>query len=193
MPARRRGREWAVGTTIPSEGSSQRIAGVVTAMAGAGAALVLLSGSATAAGAATSGDVAGPAELAETIARIERQPRYRQSDWGYQVLDEKSGKVLAAQNDQKMFDPGSTMKLYSVSTALSKYGSNYRFHTPVYRQGTVAGGALSGNLVLVASGDVSLGLREQRNGTLYYESLSKVNQNYANIGLPSSRRSSERV
>jgi hypothetical protein len=33
--------------------------------------------------------------------------------------------------------------------------------------------------VLVASGDMSLGLREQRNGTLYYESLPKGDQRYA--------------
>ena len=71
------------------------------------------------------------------------------------------------------------MKLYSVSTALRRYGPDYRFRTPVYREGSVAGGTLSGNLVLVASGDMSLGLREQRNGTLYYESLPKADQSYA--------------
>ena len=71
------------------------------------------------------------------------------------------------------------MKTYSVSTALQHYGPNYRFRTPVYRQGTVAGGTLSGNLVLVASGDMSFGLREQRNGTLYYENLPEADQSYA--------------
>ncbi len=43
---------------------------------------------------------------------------------------------------------------------------------------------MQGNLVLVASGDPSLGLRVQKNGTVYYESLPKLNQSYANIGLP---------
>jgi serine-type D-Ala-D-Ala carboxypeptidase/endopeptidase (penicillin-binding protein 4) len=154
---------------------------VVAGIAGAGAALVLLGG---AAGASPNGSTAGARKLARTIARIERGSVYRQSDWGYEVLDENTGKVLAAQNQQKMFDPGSTMKLYSVSTALSRYGPRYRFRTPVYRQGTVAGGTLTGNLILVRSGDMTFGLREQRNGTLYYESLPKVNQSYANTGLP---------
>jgi D-alanyl-D-alanine carboxypeptidase/D-alanyl-D-alanine-endopeptidase (penicillin-binding protein 4) len=157
---------------------------VVVGVAAAGAALVLLGGSVTAAGAASNGSAAGLRKLTRTFAGIERSSVYRQSDWGYEVLDENSGKVLAAQNQQKMFDPGSTMKLYSVSAALSRYGPNYRFRTPVYRQGTIAGGTLTGNLILVGSGDMTFGLREQRNGTLYYESLPKVDQSYANIGLP---------
>jgi serine-type D-Ala-D-Ala carboxypeptidase/endopeptidase (penicillin-binding protein 4) len=130
------------------------------------------------------GSATGPAELNRALAGIESQPRYRQSDWGYSVLDRDSGEVLVAQNADKMFDPGSTMKIYSVSTALKLYSPDYRFRTPVYRQGTVTQGTLNGNLVLVASGDMSLGLREQPDGTLYYENLPDLDQSYANIGLP---------
>ncbi len=126
----------------------------------------------------------GPAELSRALSAIESQLRYRQSDWGYSVLDRNSGEVLAAQNADKMFDPGSTMKIYSVSTALKLYPPGYQFRTPVYRQGTVSQGALNGNLILVASGDMSLGLREQPGGTLYYENLPDLDQSYANIGLP---------
>ncbi len=152
---------------------------VVLAVAFIGGALVLLGGSVTMAGEASNRRLTGSAKVAVDIARIERSSRYRHSDWGYQVVDQKSARVLVAQNAQKMFDPGSTMKLYSVSTALRLYGPNYRFRTPVYREGTVTGATLSGNLVLVASGDLTFGLREQRNGTLYYESLPKANQSYA--------------
>jgi D-alanyl-D-alanine carboxypeptidase/D-alanyl-D-alanine-endopeptidase (penicillin-binding protein 4) len=111
--------------------------------------------------------------------RVEREPLYRQADWGYVVLDDHSGRVLSAQNAVKMFDPGSTMKTYAVSTALRMYGPKYRFRTPVYRQGTVSAGTLSGNLVLVGSGDLTFGLRQLPNGTLYYENLPKVDQSYA--------------
>jgi serine-type D-Ala-D-Ala carboxypeptidase/endopeptidase (penicillin-binding protein 4) len=159
------------------------IGGVVAAIAGIAAALALFGGSVTVAGASTN-NRAGVARLTTTLARIEGLSRYRQSDWGYEVLDEGSGRVVAAQNAQQMFDPGSTMKFYAVSAALDRYGSSYRFRTPVYRQGTVAGGVLSGNLVLVGSGDLTFGLREERGGTLYYESLPKVDQSYATTGLP---------
>ena len=131
-----------------------------------------------------SGVTAGSASLTKALAAIENEAKYQPSDWGYSVLDQKSGEVLAAQNADKMFDPGSTMKTYSVSTALKVYGPDYRFHTPVYRTGTVASGILNGNLILVASGDMSLGLREQPDGTLYYENLPQVDQSYADTGLP---------
>ena len=121
----------------------------------------------------------GAAKVVKAIDRIEHQPIYRQSDWGYTIVEQQSGRVLASQNADKMFDPGSTMKSYSVSTALRMYGPNYRFHTPVYRQGTVSAGTLDGNLVLVGSGDLTFGLRERPAGTLHYENLPAVDQSYA--------------
>lgn len=157
---------------------------VVVATTCLGVALIFFGACGTVAKASKSGHVDGPTNLAKTFAGIEGTSRYLHSDWGYEVLDQTSGKVLAAQNDQKMFDPGSTMKIYSVSTALKEYGPSYRFRTPLYREGTVADGRLKGNLILVASGDMSLGLREEPNGTLYYESLPKADQSYANEGLP---------
>jgi D-alanyl-D-alanine carboxypeptidase/D-alanyl-D-alanine-endopeptidase (penicillin-binding protein 4) len=157
---------------------------IVPAMAGA---LALLSGSAAAANAAVTpaGSTATAiTKVVATLNGIENLPRYRQSDWGYDVVDQKTGRVLASQNPQKMFDPGSTMKLFSVSTALDRLGPNYRFRTPVYRQGTVTGGVLTGNLVMVGSGDLTFGLREEPGGKLYYENLPKIDQSYATTGLP---------
>lgn len=155
-------------------------------LVGVGAAVILAAAltPATPAMAASGDAVAGPAKLVKTIAAIEDQSRYGQSNWGIQVLNENGGKVLASQNSQKLFVPASTMKIYSVATALKLYGPNYRFKTPVYRQGTVTGGTLNGNLVLVASGDTSMGLREMPDGTLYIENAPAVNQNTSDIGVP---------
>lgn len=155
--------------------SAKRVNKAVTV--GLAAAISLLAGCGC--GTGTTVSAAGPQQVAQVIRQIEDAARYRQSDWGYEVVDQSSGHVLAMQNAQKMFDPGSTMKIYSVSTALRLYGTGYQFRTPVYREGAVSGDTLRGNLVLVGSGDMSLGLREQRNGTLYYESLPKANQSYA--------------
>lgn len=130
------------------------------------------------------GSATEPAGLTAVLAAIQNQPRYQPSDWGYSVLDQETGEVLAAQNPDHLFDPGSTMKTYAVSTALRLYGSDYRFRTPVYRVGNVTDGSLNGNLVLVGSGDLSLGLREQPDGTLYYENAPDLNQSYATIGVP---------
>jgi D-alanyl-D-alanine carboxypeptidase/D-alanyl-D-alanine-endopeptidase (penicillin-binding protein 4) len=121
----------------------------------------------------------GVAKVQSTILRIERKSIYARSNWGYEILDQRSGRIIAAQDDQKLFDPGSTMKVYSVATALRDYGPQYRFVTPVYRQGTVSGGTLTGNLAMVASGDLTFGLRQRSNGTLYYDSLPKLDHSYA--------------
>jgi D-alanyl-D-alanine carboxypeptidase len=83
------------------------------------------------------GSTTEPAVLAAALDEIQNQPRYQPSDWGYSVLDQKTGEVLAAHNADHLFDPGSTMKTYSVSTALRLYGSDYRFRTPVYRVGNI--------------------------------------------------------
>lgn len=135
-------------------------------------------------GVGTAGATTGPSDLTSRLAAIEAMSRYSQSDWGYAIVDQKSGQVIAAQNDQKMFDPGSTMKTYAVATALRLYGPDYRFKTPVYREGTVSGGTLTGNLVLVGSGDLTFGLRTQPNGTLYYENLPELDHSYADLGQP---------
>jgi D-alanyl-D-alanine carboxypeptidase/D-alanyl-D-alanine-endopeptidase (penicillin-binding protein 4) len=122
-----------------------------------------------------------PANLIEMIARVTSQPRYRRSTWGFSVADLATGEVLYEQNADKMFVPGSIMKNYSTATALEAYGPDHRFRTPVYRDGPVTGwGVLRGNLVLVAAGDFSFGLREQPDGTLAFNSLPEADHNYAN-------------
>jgi D-alanyl-D-alanine carboxypeptidase/D-alanyl-D-alanine-endopeptidase (penicillin-binding protein 4) len=157
---------------------------LLIASAGLSPALAVLFVSSSVAWASGESAATGPHDLTTALAAIENQTRFDHSTWGYQVVDQESGHVLASQNAQSMFDPGSTMKIYSSATVLRLYGPNYRFTTPAYRQGTMSGSTLNGNLVLVGSGDLSLGLRDKRDGTLYYESLPKLDQSYADIGLP---------
>lgn len=141
--------------------------------------------SSTAAPASTADQSAtGPADLTAAIAAIEGKSKYESSDWGYIAIDQESGEVLASQNPDKMFDPGSTMKSYTVSAALEAYGGDHTFTTPVYKAGTVSGGTLDGNLVLVGAGDLSFGLRAEPDGSLYYENLPVIDHSYATLGQP---------
>ena len=137
-------------------------------------------GTRTAPGATTT----GPADLTTALLAIEQGPRYQHSDWGYLVLDQETGDVLASQDPARMFDAGSTMKTFAVSTALEQYGGDYVFRTPVYRAGTQSGDTLTGDLVLVGSGDLTFGLREQPDGSLYYDNLPDLDHSYATVGLP---------
>src|SRR5205085_9999245 len=69
----------------------------------------------------------------------------------------------------KLFVPASTTKTLTEGTILAKLGADYRFHTRVYRTGSIdKHGALKGDLILVASGDPNLSNRIQPDGTLAF-------------------------
>ena len=123
-------------------------------------------------------------DLKAALLAIENQAKYKASDWGYIAIDQETGEVLVAQNPDKMFDPGSTMKSFAVAAALDAYGDDFKITTPVFRAGSVSGDTLNGNLILVGSGDLSFGLRAQPDGSLFYENLPEIDHSYATLGLP---------
>src|SRR4029453_18735228 len=101
------------------------------------------------------------------ITEVLQRPEYRQSHWGFLFTDVATGQDLYELNADKLFAPASVTKVFSCSSALNAFGSDYRFVTTVHRRGNVAtNGELMGDLVLVASGDLTLGGRNQPNGKL---------------------------
>jgi len=128
------------------------------------------------------GDV--PPAVLDVITDVEAKPVFASATWGIHVADVATGEVLIDQAGGKALVPASVMKIYSLATALDGYGADYRFRTPVYRVGEVEDGVLSGDLVLVASGDFSFGLREQADGTLAFNSLPEVDHNSTYTGFP---------
>ena len=124
-----------------------------------------------------------PPEVADAIEQVTSQPLYERSIWGLSIRDLDTGEVLLDQSGEKLFVPGSILKTFSTATALDGYGPDYRFRTPVYQTNTPDRGVLDGNLVLVASGDLSLGLREQPDGTMAYNNAPVLDHTYANTGL----------
>ncbi len=76
-----------------------------------------------------------------------------------------------------MYIPGSSTKLFSVSATLDALGFDRRLETPIYAQGEVRDDTLTGDLVLVASGDLTMGGRTTTDGTVAFTS---VDHTYAN-------------
>ena len=107
----------------------------------------------------------GPADLRAAIDAISSSERLAHADFGIAVLDATTGEVLFDDGGDTLFVPGSIMKSFTTATLLDAMGPDHRFHTPVYRTGPLEGGVVSGDLVLVASGDLSMGLRERPDGT----------------------------
>lgn len=108
-------------------------------------------------------------KLSPQIDQVINGPRFKQAHWGILVVDLKSGEVIYEHDADKLFAPASTTKLYSVATALDQLGADFRFRTPIYQRGTVdAKGRLDGDLILVASGDPTLGGRTNERGEIEF-------------------------
>ena len=104
------------------------------------------------------------------IQKLTQTSGFENGQWGILVVDAVSKQVLFEQNANQMFAPASVTKLYSTAAALEKLGPDYRFKTPVKRRGEVdSSGVLKGDLILVASGDMSMGGRTATNGTMLFE------------------------
>jgi D-alanyl-D-alanine carboxypeptidase len=110
-----------------------------------------------------------PDSLSARIDRVMKRPEFRHANFGIEFYSLDTGKVVYALNADKMFVPASTTKLLTEGTLLAKLGADYRFHTRIYRTGSLdSKGKLKGDLVLVASGDPNLSNRIQPDGTLAF-------------------------
>ncbi|MGA6955386.1 MAG: D-alanyl-D-alanine carboxypeptidase/D-alanyl-D-alanine-endopeptidase, partial [Candidatus Acidiferrales bacterium] len=119
---------------------------------------------------ASSAPAQNDSALAARIREITSRPEYMHSSFGIAVYSLDDDKILYSLNGQQLFTPASTTKLLTEGTALELLGPDYRFHTRVYRTGAVApDGTLTGDLILVASGDPNLSGRIQADGTLAFQ------------------------
>ncbi|MFO1153443.1 MAG: D-alanyl-D-alanine carboxypeptidase [Rhodospirillales bacterium] len=116
--------------------------------------------------------------LAPEIKAIFDKPLYQNSIWGLRVVDLDTGEVLLNLRPNYDFFIGSVRKVFSVGELMNEVGAEHTSVTPVYRQGTIGkGGVLRGNLILVASGDLTMGGRTKRDGSI---AVSNLDHNEAN-------------
>lgn len=101
------------------------------------------------------------------IQAIFDKPQYKGATWGLRLVDVKTGTVKIDLNSKQLLLIGSVRKVFSVGELLDKVGPDYTYNTPIYRQGTVNGsGVLDGDLILVASGDLTMGGRTNPDGSI---------------------------
>ena len=106
-----------------------------------------------------------PPKVSEFIAA----PRYKTAHWGLLAIDLKTGEVRHELNADKLFAPASVTKCYSVASALDALGADFRFETPIVRRGEVNDkGELTGDLILIASGDLTFGGRTTETGEIAF-------------------------
>jgi len=142
------------------------------AWAAAGAAVLVVAGTAAAAPANHPHDDLGP-----EITSIMNKSAYQHAQWGVLEVDAASGRVVHSQFPDQFFIPGSTAKLLTISSAWHTLGPDHRFTTPVHAVGQRNGSTLNGNLALVAQGDLTMGGRTKPDGSVDF---TTIDHTYAN-------------
>jgi D-alanyl-D-alanine carboxypeptidase/D-alanyl-D-alanine-endopeptidase (penicillin-binding protein 4) len=116
--------------------------------------------------------------LEAQVAQWLAQEHLQTAHIGWLFVELETGRVVLERDSGKLFVPASTTKLFSVAAALDALGADYRFRTPVVRRGILhEGGTLQGDLILVASGDLTLGGRTTPSGEIAWRD---VDHTYAN-------------
>jgi len=86
-------------------------------------------------------------------------PGVQNGAWGIVVHSLARDERLFELNPRTLLVPASASKLVSVATAAEAVGWDYRFETTLRGTGPVADGTLHGDLLVVGSGDPSIGGR----------------------------------
>ncbi|HEX8958655.1 MAG TPA: D-alanyl-D-alanine carboxypeptidase, partial [Solirubrobacterales bacterium] len=127
-----------------------RRGGILLAVMTAVAAMLLLPAAATARG---GGEAGRCRQLKERLVRGGGQAS------GLYVLDATSGRAVCARAAGRQRPLASNMKLFTTSTALTRFGPEYRIETKLLSDGALDGeGVLHGNLYLQGGGDPALGV-----------------------------------
>jgi D-alanyl-D-alanine carboxypeptidase/D-alanyl-D-alanine-endopeptidase (penicillin-binding protein 4) len=103
----------------------------------------------------------GPPALFSLISDIDgilAAPALERSYWGILVRSLQTDEVFYARNARKLLMPASNMKIVTLAAAAERLGWDYTYETKVLAAGPIDSGTLEGDLVVVGSGDPSLGL-----------------------------------
>ena len=101
----------------------------------------------------------GVRALRSDLASFYRAPAFQRAVWGVLVKSLATGETLFALNPGTFLMPASNMKVVTMAAAAERLGWDFTFTTKVVATGPVDGGVLKGDLVVVGSGDPSLGGR----------------------------------
>ncbi|HWB08898.1 MAG TPA: D-alanyl-D-alanine carboxypeptidase/D-alanyl-D-alanine-endopeptidase [Pirellulales bacterium] len=123
--------------------------------------------------------------LARQVEAFVDEGPHKNGQWGWLIADLESGETLFERSPDRLFAPASVTKLYSVAAAMDELGADYRFETPIYARGQVnSDGLLEGDLILVASGDPTLGGRTGSNGEIAFTNSDHIYGEGAELTTP---------
>ncbi|WP_308799718.1 D-alanyl-D-alanine carboxypeptidase/D-alanyl-D-alanine endopeptidase [Agromyces silvae] len=141
------------------------------------AAVALTSGCVADAPTGSGSDLTSVPGLPDEALEVMNQPQFESGRWLISVEDLETGETVIDLDGDKLAEPGSFVKTYSAGAAWVKWGPDHTISTPVKQSGTVTDGTLTGNLVLVGQGDLTMGGRTKADGTVDFTNLDHNDAN----------------
>jgi D-alanyl-D-alanine carboxypeptidase/D-alanyl-D-alanine-endopeptidase (penicillin-binding protein 4) len=111
------------------------------------------------------------ARLQQEILTATRMPGVSRAAWGIAVRSLDRREPLFALNAHTLLVPASVAKLLTVATAVDAVGWDYRYTTTLRATGPIVDDVLSGDLLVVGSGDPSIGGRAGDDLSTWVEGL----------------------
>lgn len=93
-------------------------------------------------------DVAVQNRILQTIDSSE----FRNARWGIIVISLKDGRIVAANDAQKLFNPASIQKTLTSMVALDKLGGGFRWKTQILAEQNIENSTLNGDLIIYGQG-----------------------------------------
>ncbi len=90
--------------------------------------------------------------LAQKINDAIEKSEFANARWGVFVVSLKDGRVLAARDAQKLFNPASVQKIITSVVALDRLGADFRWRTRIFSKEKIENGTLNGDLILYGQG-----------------------------------------
>ena len=113
------------------------------------------------------GPLPGATALQSDLASIFQAPAFSNAIWGVLVRSLTTGDTLFTLNPRTLLMPASNMKVVTMAAAAETLGWDRTFTTTVLATGPIEQGVLKGDLVVVGSGDPSLGGRPATGNTIF--------------------------
>ena len=92
-------------------------------------------------------------QLRHDIDAILGSPLLEHGFWGVVVKPVDRDETWYSVNANKLMTPASSLKVVTLAAAAEKLGWDYRYETKIFPAGTISGGVLHGDLIVVGSGD----------------------------------------
>ncbi len=122
-------------------------------------------------------------DLKTALENFKKEPSMQNATWGFYAYNLTKNKVDASYQENLSLIPASSFKILACGNALLKLGADFRYKTILGYNGNIEKGILKGNLVIVGSGDPTLGTDRVNGGLSIDAFLNKWATAIKNKGI----------